>query len=246
MGNVSSHTYTYAGKRSFACNCEENNGQCGLAPPNNRFERTHGTSPFAAQPNVRWTPSAPEERMKEYKLIFIDADDTLFDYKAAEKNALTKSLNQYDIDCDHKIIIDYSQINKQLWVDYENNKITQEDLRTERFKRLFAKMNKDINANDFSDVYLRYLAESSFLFNDAAEICSYLHDKYKLALITNGISVVQRNRLRNSKIEKYIDYLIISEEAKYSKPNAGIFSYAETITNYKDKENMIIIGDSLS
>src|SRR5574344_927988 len=53
MGNVSSHTYTYAGKRSFACNCEENNGKCGLAPPNNRFERTHGTSPFAAQPNVR-------------------------------------------------------------------------------------------------------------------------------------------------------------------------------------------------
>src|SRR5574344_2281091 len=55
MGNVSSHTYTYAGKRSFACNCEENNGKCGLAPPNNRFERTHGTSPFAAQPNVRCT-----------------------------------------------------------------------------------------------------------------------------------------------------------------------------------------------
>src|SRR5574344_993530 len=55
MGNVSSHTYTYAGKRSFACNCEENNGKCGLAPPNNRFERTHGTSPFAAQPNVRPT-----------------------------------------------------------------------------------------------------------------------------------------------------------------------------------------------
>src|SRR5574344_2444884 len=55
MGNVSSHTYTYAGKRSFACNCEENNGKCGLAPPNNRFERTHGTSPFAAQPNVRRT-----------------------------------------------------------------------------------------------------------------------------------------------------------------------------------------------
>ena len=53
MGNVSSHTYTYAGKRSFACNCKKNNGKCGLAPPNNQFERTHGTSPFAAQPNVR-------------------------------------------------------------------------------------------------------------------------------------------------------------------------------------------------
>src|SRR5574344_937552 len=53
--HVSSHTYTYAVKRSFACNCEENNGKCGLAPPNNRFERTHGTSPFAAQPHVMLT-----------------------------------------------------------------------------------------------------------------------------------------------------------------------------------------------
>ena len=53
MRNVSSHTNTYAGKWSFACNCEEKNGECGLAPPNNRFERTRGTSPLAAQPNVR-------------------------------------------------------------------------------------------------------------------------------------------------------------------------------------------------
>src|SRR5574344_667413 len=65
MGNVSSHTYTYAGKRSFACNCEENNGKCGLAPPNNRFERTHGTSPFAAQPNVIWTPALGRFRRRK-------------------------------------------------------------------------------------------------------------------------------------------------------------------------------------
>jgi FMN phosphatase YigB (HAD superfamily) len=113
--------------------------------------------------------------MKGYKLVFIDADDTLFDYKAAEKFALTQSLNQYEIDCNIQIINDYSQINKQLWLDYENNKITQEALRIERFNRLFDKMHQYIDAANFSDVYLRYLAESSFLFNDAIDICSYLH-----------------------------------------------------------------------
>ncbi|MDY0274456.1 MAG: hypothetical protein RBR42_03325 [Desulfomicrobium sp.] len=52
MGNVSSHIYTYAEKRSFTGNLEEKSGKCGLTPPNKRFERTRGTSPFAAQPNV--------------------------------------------------------------------------------------------------------------------------------------------------------------------------------------------------
>ena len=32
-----------------------------ISPPNNRFERTHGTSPFAAQPNVLRTLRAGEK-----------------------------------------------------------------------------------------------------------------------------------------------------------------------------------------
>lgn len=184
--------------------------------------------------------------MKEYKLVFIDVDDTLFDYKSAERYSLREALNQFAIDCNDQIIFDYAEINKQLWLDYENNNISQERLRTERFTRLFKNLHVEIDATHFSDVYLRHLKNSAFMFDDAEDICMYLHAKYKLAIITNGISVVQRNRLSRSTIAKYIDYIIISEEANCNKPNTGIFKYAETITNFKDKENMIIIGDSLS
>ncbi len=184
--------------------------------------------------------------MKDYSFVFIDADDTLFDYKAAEKHALSQALHKYNVLFDEHILYDYSQINKQLWLAYENNKISQQDLRVERFRLLFNKINKVINEEDFSKTYLNCLAEASYLVRDAESICCYLHKKYKLAIITNGISVVQRNRLQKSSINQYIDYLIISEEAKYSKPNIGIFNYAESITNYRDKDKMIIIGDSLS
>ena len=102
-----------------------------------------------------------------------------------------------------------------MWLDYENNKISQQDLRVKIFRLLFNKINKNINEEEFSKTYLNYLAESSHLVRDAESICSYLHSKYKLAIITNGISVVQRNRLQKSSINQYIDYLIISEEAKY-------------------------------
>ncbi len=185
-------------------------------------------------------------RMKDYQFVFIDADDTLFDYKVAERIALSKALLQYGIVMDNQILADYSHINKQLWLDYEENKISQDDLRIERFKRLFQKMKSIINAYDFSKAYLNELTESSQVFPDSENVCSYLHNKYKLAIITNGISIVQRTRLQRSSIKQYIDYLIISEEAKCNKPNIGIFDYAETITNYRDKDKMIIIGDSLS
>jgi len=46
--------------------------------------------------------------MKEYQFIFIDADDTLFDYKAAEKHALSQSLHKYDVTFDERILSDYS------------------------------------------------------------------------------------------------------------------------------------------
>jgi YjjG family noncanonical pyrimidine nucleotidase len=184
--------------------------------------------------------------MKNYKLIFLDADDTLFDYKLAEKYALTKSLNEYNIEVTDQLLSDYSTINKQLWLDYENNRISQDNLRTERFKRLFNKNELSINEFLFSKTYINHLADTSFLRNYAEELCSYLHSKYKIAIITNGISVIQRNRLEKSIIKKYIDHLIISEDANYSKPNTEIFRYAESITQFHNKDQMIIIGDSLS
>ncbi len=51
-------------------------------------------------------------KMKEYKFILIDADDTLFDYKEAEKHALTTSFGEIGITINDQIIADYSQINK--------------------------------------------------------------------------------------------------------------------------------------
>ncbi len=184
--------------------------------------------------------------MKEYQFVFIDADDTLFDYKAAEKHALTSSFNEYNITCTDYIISEYSKINKQLWLDYENKIISQELLRTERFRLLSKSLEININEYEFSEKYVKHLAESSVLMNDAVFICQYLHNKYQIAIITNGISSVQRNRLKTSEINPYIDFLIISEEAKCNKPNIEIFQYAENITKFTNKEKMIIIGDSLS
>ena len=184
--------------------------------------------------------------MKTYELVFIDADDTLFDYRKAEKEALSGAFQSLDISINDEIIKSYGSINKELWRKYEKNEITQEALRTERFRLLFNDLSLTIDHASFSEIYLDFLSNSAVLMENADTICRYLHENYTTVIITNGISKVQRNRFDKSPIRDCFDYLVISEEAGCNKPHIGIFEYAEQITGFSDREKMIIVGDSLT
>ncbi len=184
--------------------------------------------------------------MGKYSVVYIDADDTIFDYRAAEKYALERACNVFRIPYNDEIRNQYTAINNRLWFECESGNLTLESLRTDRFRLLFGQLKTPVDEFEFSKEYLKWLSRASFLINGAEEICKYLSEKYVLAIITNGIAAVQRSRLDSSIVKKYITHIIISEEAKSSKPNIGIFNFAETIVKYTDKEKMIIIGDSLS
>ena len=102
------------------------------------------------------------------------------------------------------------------------------------------------SAEEFSKQYLKRLGEGAFLFDGAEELCRYLHGKYKLGIITNGMKEVQYSRVENSAIGKYIDKIIVSDDIGISKPNAGIFEYALKELGTEDKKESIMVGDSLS
>jgi 2-haloacid dehalogenase len=184
--------------------------------------------------------------LNKYKLILLDADETLFDFKRAENFALSSGLAQYGLELDEAIFEKYAGINKALWARLEKGEIDQDFLKRERFRQLFLALDAKIDAAEFSASYVEWLSRGSFLLENAEDICDYLHRKYKLALITNGIREVQLPRFANSKIAKDIDHIIVSEDARSSKPNVGIFDYACSKIGFYEKESMIIVGDSLS
>lgn len=64
--------------------------------------------------------------------------------------------------------------------------------------------------------------------------------------MTNGIREVQLARFKGSPIEPFIEQVIISEDAGYSKPHPGIFDYAFRVLGHSDRETALIIGDSLT
>jgi len=182
-----------------------------------------------------------------YKLILIDADNTLFDYDKAEAFALQSSLNDFGVTKDlEQIQNDYRAINKAMWQLLEKGQITKEALSLERFNALFEKHALTIRAKDFSQTYLRYLGQSSFLIKDAESIIKYLYEHYTVVIVTNGIKQVQYARMENSAIKDYHHGMVVSEDIGVSKPDPAFFEYALSLAKHRDKKSVLIIGDSLS
>ena len=183
----------------------------------------------------------------KYQLLLFDADETLFDFKMAEKQAFLKALEEYKLDVDKEESLKiYSQINKCIWEEFERGEITADRLRVERFERFSKKIKIDFDAVSFSKAYAKFLGEGAYLFDDSVEVIDYLSKKYKLALVTNGLKDVQKSRISKTPLKDYFQELIISDEIKISKPDPRIFDYALDKLDHKDKSKVLMIGDSLT
>ena len=95
-------------------------------------------------------------------------------------------------------------------------------------------------------MYVKFLSQGSFLYEDTKDLLDYLSKNYKLGIITNGLADVQHKRIRESDVGHYFDDVIISDEIKIAKPNPEIFEYALKSLNHDDKSSVLMVGDSLS
>jgi len=186
--------------------------------------------------------------MVKIKAIFFDADGTLVNHKECEKQALNFLFDNIGISYKDDYQDVFRPIDIMLWENesYNGTPVSRDDIPTYRFKLLFEKKNINYDnytkANEFFKVGL---AKSVALMENAVEIIDYLHNKgYIICVVTNGLIELQRPRLTNSKINKYISHIMVSEEVGAHKPNPLIFN-----TLLKkiclDHSEVIMVGDSL-
>ncbi|MGN7763089.1 YjjG family noncanonical pyrimidine nucleotidase [Paenibacillus sp. 22594] len=182
----------------------------------------------------------------KYEVILFDADDTLFDYGMAESKALYNAFVHFGLPTGAEdYAASYQEINRALWKDLEQGRTTSAVLRVERFNRLFAAHKLELNPEAFSEAYLKFLGEGTYLIQGAVELCQELSG-YRLAVITNGIKDVQLSRIQGSPLSDTFEQIIISEETGYQKPEAGIFDYAFDKLGISDRSKVLIVGDSLT
>lgn len=190
------------------------------------------------------------DRVKSYKYILFDLDDTLFDFKASEAKALEDTLVKFGITPSKEIIKRYSEINVSYWRKFDIGLIEKDVLCKRRFADFGRELGMDESVFPSASVnrfYLDQLGSYGILFEGAVELCKALRNRgYKIMIITNGTAHVQHSRLQATGFTDCIDGLYISEEIGYRKPTVEYFSHV--LNNIGDlcKEHYLIVGDSLT
>jgi len=170
----------------------------------------------------------------------------LFDYDKAEGVALRSTFEALGFAYEAPYAQVYRRINGDIWLDFENGKISQERLRTKRFELLFDAIGIDCDPGEFSKRYLANLALGTVLIEGAEDVVKSLYGRVGLLLITNGLADVQRPRFARSAVGQYFSDVVISEEVGVAKPDTAIFEVAFAKMGLPRKEEVLIVGDSLT
>ena len=181
--------------------------------------------------------------MKRYQWLLFDADDTLFDYNRAESAALKQAFRLIGATFDPQYLTVYRSINQALWQAVEKGEMTLGVVKVRRFELLLPAIGLAHPPAGFSAIYLQCLAECAELMEDAAEVLQALACNYRMAILTNGLQVVQRSRLARSVIRHHIAEIIISEEIGFAKPAREYFDVALARLGHPSRREALMIGD---
>ncbi len=185
--------------------------------------------------------------MKKYTTLYLDLDNTLLDFYAAERQAISSLLELHNIPFGEKEIKLYSGINQSYWEMFERGEIEKQEIFAGRFKTFLETVNRKGDPEKMAKDYFGLLSEGCQLMEGAKDILDYLKSKgYILCATTNGVASTQYKRIKNSGLHPYFDYVFVSETTGRQKPEKEYFDYVLEHSPEKDKEKILIIGDSMS
>lgn len=183
----------------------------------------------------------------KYKYLLFDLDHTLLDFDAAEDIALSQLLKEEGVEDIQAYKDYYVPMNKSLWKDLEQKKITKAELINTRFAKLFVHFGIEKDGAYLAERYQFFLSKQGQTFLGVEDLLKKLISKgYELYAATNGITYIQTGRLKQSGIAPYFKEIFISEQLHTQKPDAEFYEkIGARIPNF-DKNQTLMIGDSLS
>lgn len=184
------------------------------------------------------------------KWIFFDLDDTLWNFSANSAVSLRKLyqispiLRKLFKNIDEFIDI-YHTNNSLMWDLYAKGKVTTKELKVERWRRTLATKQFEVLTavcEELDRTYLEILAQGEEKFHGIDEMLHRLSQKRLLAILSNGFTKTQYQKLHYSGLEKYITRTIVSEEIGINKPDSRLFEYAVEETGATSP--LLMVGDN--
>lgn len=180
------------------------------------------------------------------EFLFLDLDDTVFDFHKAERVALSKTIQDFGVEPTEEILTLYHKINKWHWQQLELGKITRERLLVERFGVLFQQLGHPVDPESCAQVYEKNLSTGHWYLPGAEQALQSLKKTYKLYLVSNGTARVQHGRMKSANLYQYFEDIFISQEIGVNKPDKRFFDACFARVPGFSPEKSLMVGDSLT
>ena len=191
--------------------------------------------------------------MKQYTRLIFDADHTLLDYAKDELAAFARVFEKLGVNADLGMLERAHALSEFTWTEAGLYDVEREFVQREYhnlyrahvtplFERIFNEFGVSGDAKAGGRLFLKELEEKGRPLANAYAVLKTLKNKYRIAIATNGLSAIQRGRMK--AFEGLFDTLIISEDVGAIKPTAAFWGGAfEKIK--EDKGECLMVGDSL-
>ena len=186
-------------------------------------------------------------KTQRYAYLLFDIDNTLMDFSAGEKTALLQTMAELGTPLFEADFQKYLEINAGAWGRFEKGLLDSKSVQRVRFEEFAQYLNRDVaEAQMLNDCYVENLGKQAILFDGALDLLKQLKPQYQIAVVTNGLHLVQRTRLERSGFLPLLDGVFISQEMGVQKPHKSYFD--EVFRSFGDGERSkyLMIGDSLS
>ena len=184
------------------------------------------------------------------KAVFVDLDETLFDHQHACRMGIQwlwdtyEELRQKTVE---QLELEFWEMLERMYHDVLAGKISAEQSRTERVRRLLAGCGCHLPEDELQASTARYQREYAVnrrAMADAHELLTAAKERgLSVVVLTNGLTQTQQDKLAACGLTSHIDHLITSHDAGVKKPDARIFKLALERLNI-GPEDAVMIGDS--
>lgn len=159
------------------------------------------------------------------RVILWDIDNTLLSFSAAEKAALYKEFEEFELgEFNDEMLQCYIEINRKYWQALERGEMTKPEILVGRFEEFFKLYNLPVEkASAFNERYQVLLGDTICFHDDAYNIVRGLKGKILQCAASNGTKVAQVKKLKNSGLDQLLELIFISEDVGAEKPAKEFF-----------------------
>jgi HAD superfamily hydrolase (TIGR01509 family) len=181
-------------------------------------------------------------------MILFDLDDTIFDHKHSRLCGLTalqnlvpqlKSVTLKALESEH---------DKHLLANYDDTlsgKMSVADARVERIRALLISFGVQVSepfVHQADETYRSVYHENRRPIPGVIHLLNQLKDDFLLGLVTNGLSSFQHEKIDLCHVRHLLDFIFISEELGYKKPEKEFFEHVFSRTG-STPERTVLVGD---